>query len=692
MPVTVLGPTSDIPYATFPTLVQVRQHWGDDWTTVRGLYLESCSRSAGGHDLDECTLTWKYGHLAHPWDAAKNYYAPLNLDDYWVQVLLELSESSQQLLWIGRVYGQGKVIEGAQSSGPSGHQRWQCYGPQMILRKQMVSRALWTRQASSPPAGDNWCTWLPPMNDRLGKQAWLVGNRSSTKYGGVYYVYGGTDLWTAYDYAEYLLARFCNFSASGGPTFALGGQATLLQDLKLCEEWPDTISVDAMLRRLIAPKLGVDFSIEYDSGSGHFLVNVFALQSSAVSAGGVTLPANPNTVKIIAGVTPANLSTHVALSSDHRASKIRVLGKRVVLCGTVGGPDADSAWHPGALAVAWDTALSQHDYDSGNAPSPDDTEGLKQFPWGSAQAADYARRNPRFRDVYSLYLSPKSFDLNSIHLAIGLDGDGAPSIAPGGGAPTRQNFLKKTLHWLPLQANQDYSTWPPTALTLGSDPDYAPQFLPPQIYLHNDTEKYRVAEKCGVHVVVPPQGLGLRLVVHPNHLVGKGVFPDDANTLHQPRWAGRELVATLAWETDARLSLEYAVPDSDPVDGVMEIKINDAEMWLLAANTALGVKPAHADQLVASPNSLQILRDDRPRLGMVLAGAIARYAASRARAEIVAAGICPWGGLLGQILSTIESGGDSTGIDAPITKITWQNALDGGLPRTILRTGFASSE
>jgi len=95
---------------------------------------------------------------------------------------------------------------------------------------------------------------------------------------------------------------------------------------------------------------------------------------------------------------------------------------------------------------------------------------------------------------------------------------------------------------------------------------------------------------------------------------------------------------------------------------------------------------------VTSPAGLQILRDDRPRMGMVLAGAIARYAASRARAEIVATGICPWGGLLGQILTTIEAGGDSTTVQAPITQITWQNALGGGVPKTIVRTGFATSE
>ena len=75
---------------------------------------------------------------------------------------------------------------------------------------------------------------------------------------------------------------------------------------------------------------------------------------------------------------------------------------------------AESDWSPGALGVAWDEVTLQDNYDAGNGPSPDDATGLKQYPPNSAQAADYVRRDPRFRDVYLLYLQPKTFDLNSI--------------------------------------------------------------------------------------------------------------------------------------------------------------------------------------------------------------------------------------------------------------------------------------
>jgi len=322
---------------------------------------------------------------------------------------------------------------------------------------------------------------------------------------------------------------------------------------------------------------------------------------------------------------------------------------------------------------------------------PSDTVGLQMYPAGSRQAKDYARRDPRYRDVWSLWLMPATVDLKSIYACLWCDAGGNPLTIKEGGDPPRQMFLRHTLRWIPLRSDYDWRAWPPMPLSPPDDADFAPQFLPPQVFLSNATEKYRAAEMCGIHVAAPRHGLGVRLQCHPKHLVAVGDF-DTTSTLHQPRWEGNAMSATVAFESDARLALEYDVPGGDPVDGVLEVLVSDAEMWVVAPLTALAVSTSDATALARSPNELEILRDDRPRLAMVLAGAIARYAQSRARAEIVAAGLLPWGGLLGQILTTIESGGDSTTVQAPITQITWQNAFDGGLPRTTIRTGFATNE
>ena len=82
----------------------------------------------------------------------------------------------------------------------------------------------------------------------------------------------------------------------------------------------------------------------------------------------------------------------------------------------------------------------------------------------------------------------------------------------------------------------------------------------------------------------------------------------------------------------------------------------------------------------------RVLRNDVDRLALVMAGAIARYYNTRARAEIEIVGLRPWGDLVGQIMTVIEEGGDTQEIKAPITAVDW---IAGDRPMTIVRTGFA---
>lgn len=698
---TILGPAGTIPYKTNPVVVQTKTKWGGKWKTEPGLMLETATRNAGGNDLDSAVFLWKYGNLAHPWDKDLKQYKPLGLDGDWIRVCLTV-KNNLQTLWIGRIYGEGRNIHGSDTGAenpgdkgfPSGVQRWQAYGPQMIFRKISISQSLWAQPEKADLKAENWLGWLPDMNDRVGQHALLVGNRSGAKHSGKSYIFGGTDIWSAYDFVEYVLAWYCDFSATGGPKFKLGGQADLLKSLTYAQAWPETTTADHILRKLISPRFGVDFKIDYSDSKKTFTVNVFSLQSKVIAAGDAKLPANLNKVRVKAGESPANLSTTIAVSSDHKVHKIRVLGKRVVVCCSLLGSQCDGPDDPrkGAIDMAWN-ADDERAYNEGNgAPAPSDAEGLLQYPIGSAERADYIRRDSRFRDVFSLWLMPKSFDLTTISAAIMLDDKGTPSVGAAGNLPPRQLLTHKTLHWLPLQSDYDYSVWPPTKLDIDSDTDYAPQMMPPQVWIRKDKEMYQPAHMAGIHVGIPRHGLGVRLTCNPRHLLGKDNFLATAPTCHEPIWNAAEMVTTIAFESDARLALEYEVPGSDPLDGIEEIILNDAEMWVLTPKTLLQTKTDSGWGFFKSPDRLAFTRDDRPRMGMVLAGAIARYGSSRCRAEIVAAGITPWQGLLGQILTTIESGGMSSVVEAPITQISWSSSHDGGLPRTTIRTGFANRE
>ena len=285
-------------------------------------------------------------------------------------------------------------------------------------------------------------------------------------------------------------------------------------------------TADHMLRTLISPRLGIHFSVEPSEDESGFTINVFSLQAAAVTAAGVTLPANPNTVVVEAGQTPGNLYTHVVTSNDHLVNLIRVIGKRIVVACTIAGPSNPYAdpW-VGMLDAAWDSGL-EADYNAGTGPSPTDAPGLS-FSGGLGRAGGLRAAAARFRDVYQLYLMPASVDLQAISAAVMVTtaaGDVSTGTT-GSDEPPRQLVLRHTLHWIPFRADYDYSAWPPTQLTLDCDPDYAPQYLQPQVYLYDDVDQWRPAHMAGVHVEIPRHGLGVRLVSHPRHLLGKGTFP-----------------------------------------------------------------------------------------------------------------------------------------------------------------------
>jgi len=222
--------------------------------------------------------------------------------------------------------------------------------------------------------------------------------------------------------------------------------------------------------------------------------------------------------------------------------------------------------------------------------------------------------------------------------------------------------------------------------------------LPPKVYVeHVDpfdpfsgAVAYTPAEKFGIGVQAMRNDWGVALASTPNHLLAKNRFTGANPTAQIPLYDYTRLIATIAFEADQRLRVEYTVPDASSAEipplgnGVKVIEEPDAEMWLLAGRTVVGVDETH--QLKVSPSTPQILRNDADRLALVMAGAIARYTVPRAKASITIKGILPWTSLLGQILTVIDEGGSLQQIQAPITSVSWQN---GPQPVTTIQTGFA---
>lgn len=653
MPVTILAPSSmSVPTAVAAPVVEIKQSWGDTWEYAPDLEFVRASRDTGANDLGACELRRRYGNVKDTFESGFSTRATVNLMGYWVRVSF-IGEQGKQVSWIGRIDGEPRQPFG--SSTPSGVQNWVAYEPMQLLRKADLSRSYWLVDSAEKTLG-----WAPDFNAR-DHRGLLVGNRSGTKSNGCY-LFGGTDLWTHYDAAEYILNRFANEDGVAGPKWQLGGQAAILKRITSTISISEAKSVADVLRLLVPPGMGVDYHTA-PAADGGFDVAVHALVAEDVSFNGVSLPRNPNTVTLKRSKALDTVAVNIVRTRENQYGRIRIQGKRIVVCCTLLGAD-------GSLVPQWSDGLEAA-YKAGTGES---TDGPSDH--------DDVRKIDRFRPVYQQWGAPPTWDHQFGRASIKVDESGA--IVDGA---DYQNAVRRTLTWLPIREGYDY-----TANLVGPPADgniagHEADMLPPAVWLYDEEEqRYIPAEKAdpAVNVSVSHADLGVMLGASPNHVLALNRFEGAADTDTDPVYDGAKMIATVAFESDHRLELEWEqFPAAQPSSGTLVIEDSQAELWYLAKDTVIGLGADGAFK-IAGPI---VLRDDTPRLSLLMAGAIARYHKERARAEITIKGLVPWGDLLGQVLTVIDDGGDSQTIQGVITSIDWTG---GEHPMTVVRTGFAT--
>jgi len=676
MAITIISPTSlPIPQRVTPAIVQIRRDWTDPWRTVPELELLGASVHAGGDGLDECTLQHRYGTLKQPWETALATHGSANLTDCWIRIQMA-GNQGLQTSWIGRVSGEARDSHGT-SGVPSGVQKWTCLGPQQILRKIPVSRAIWW---DSDRGVEQEVGWVAGLNNREGGAQ--PGTRSAAKHGwGGVYLYGSDAEWTHRQYIDYLLARFAD-DLPQGPTWTLGGQCNLLDDTTEPIDWDTTQTLADMLGRLIPKNRGIDYRVAATANG--FEVVVFALAARDWQFGNATLPRNPDHVYCYTSRTADNIQTTVVRTADHRVRRINILGRRIVVCCTLENDDDAGIAN---LKGLWDTFLEgAYDGGTGNHADP-------------AEAHDLARKQDKYRAVYQNFGAPRDWDHNT-----GDNGGAAPQLDPAGKlqpaagvypSADYQNQIRSTLDWVPLREGWDYSQDPAVERAW---PGGTAERSPPMVWCVRTNPFYGVVpgvpdlaylpiEAEDMDVSVLPGELGVRIDCSPNHLLAEGHFGFAEETLVEPQDNWEELIVTLAFESDQRFKLTKDFPGGgDPLaaDGAIDIEVPDAECWYLAPHTMVGVDGDF--QPLRSGAAPRILRADSDRLELAMAGAISRYFTERGRAEIVIKGYVPAGDLLGRILMGINSGGGGQWVEAPITSVTWQG---GKGPTTTISAGFA---
>ena len=595
------------------------------------------------------------------------------------------SAASWETAWVGRISGENREAMGA-SNGASGRQHFDCYGPAQLLQKTGVADAIFDKSGGETARVE----WVPGINDRDARGA-LVGNRTAAKVGDSY-LYGGSATWSHFDYCEYLLKQFVE--PETGATWSITDATGHLSNLKNTIKIGTTQTALAILRKLIPKEYGLEWLILPDTDGDAFEIYVFSLVARDYAFAGKTLPTNGNTLEIQTSQTTDSISTQIIASSDQQYRQIRILGRRIIVCCSLYGADGD-------LEAKWPQPLEAEYVTAAFAVTAD------------AEDCDAERDSDRYRAVFQQFGTPADWDFR--------DGDAAPTVDDygewtGDGSDSAeigdfQTQTRSTLRWLPLLEGVDYAD----GATIDSNPaDHIPELLPPTAWLWKDADqsdsgsgsagRYIPAEEAGCHVTACRNSLGLWMKNgKANHLIAENHWSGAGATDTAPEYDWEEMVATVAFESDQRLSVTYTADtsasgsdgDDDHAIGTLDIEVPDAELWYLAPFTALRPQPdpdsasdeaASIDYLVTSGPVGRVLRNDNGRLAAVMAGALSRYVDARARAAVTIKGRYQEAAqYLGMILLEVDQGGGvSTPIGGPVTAIEWtenETRIIGGYAR-----------
>lgn len=679
MSTTVIGqPSGTIHTPRTPVSVSMKRLWSDSWRMAPEYAMVSALVTSGNKDLGTAEISRRYGEVKPAHTTAYRAQPERNLTDYWVRGTVATPFGPTDI-FVGRVSGEARDVYD-QPDGDSGKQKWVAHEPLQLLRKIHVGKA-WHRVPDGEEFLEFATEWLPPMNGR-DNRGMLVGNRSDAKSdAGEYttYLYGGQGLWTARQYVHYILERFVedrdDEGELTGPTWVLGGQASILDGITATVSFRQGQTVADILRRLIPPSLGLDWTIIPDETG--FEIRVYALNARESSFAGASLPLNPNKVRV--RVTTTNkIHARVVRSHEHRYGLIRVVGRRIVCAVTLESQTVATARDEEAsetLEPVWPLNLLV-DYKSGKGAKPND-EGQT-----GATELDAARRQDRYRTLFRAFAAPVEWDHQDGAAAPLLDASGALLNVSTG---AYQNAVRSTLNFLPIRDGMDYTT--------GVEVDYnasgvVPDFIPPAVWLYDESAKrYVLADEVGVGVSVSKTDLGILLHASPAHLMALGRWSGAAETSTDPLYNYDKMCATVAFETDTRLALEVAIEGASPSDGVLEIVEESAELWYLAPHTVFGTDSA--GELLRTPGGVNtVTRNDKDRLAFIMAGALARHYRDRARAVVSMPGIIPHSDLRGHIVTVIDRGGELQFIQSPVTSVEYRMG-ETETPRTTLRTGFA---
>lgn len=653
--------------------VNAKRSPADSWQYVPYLYPLQCV-DAAAPDIGHADLAYEFGTIKREDSTQKFPFAPYNLGDYWIQIVMQRAGEGPQVAWTGIVTDDEPTFDRPDVS--AGSQRIRAYQASHLLDRSVMSSA----RVQSGTAYQT-IQWIPAFNARSRIGFSLDGNRSE-QLGpdGVYVFSKDGEVWTCLDVVRYL----CQYHAPAGLQIQLVGQADLLSSIK--EVWQfEGVTLWQALNQLIDRRRGVGF---YPiAGDGNLFLWVFSLTERDIQIGSHVLPANP--MQTFFRLPDSRPYTHfvedLALrrTTSNYYDRIIVRGARARVTGTFSFED-------GNLVKGWSGDL-EDEYVTAKGSDGEENDRFRQ--------------SDRFRSVFTTFIVPPNWD--------GKVGDGE-----GGSKqtlriqPTNDGFMetqkgegafyypdKTFLRELPLLVGWDYSEEPPADLTeTGVEPAFAQPLVLVRYTFTEDPTYHRIEtlsdslrDAVSASCYMLDKQLGVRVMASPQHAFAHSKMDSLANPEAGPSDQDVQLlnydtlILTATFESDERphVVLENFGPSG--MGRTLTVDVPDAEFWYVAPGTVLDVDRDDPARLKKIADTNIFVRNDKEKLDAIAAFLAGWYGVRRQAVEIPIQSI----GMfvqVGALLTEIQS----ANLVEPIRTVVTSRLIDFAAGKTTLKTGYGN--
>jgi len=596
-----------------------------DWKLQTDLYPVSSLHTVSGGPLSFATFIRQVGVTKEHKETSPSTKKALDLANKYVRITARHADGNIEHLWYG-VFAEDSIDQ-TNHVYVSGAQTITAYGLEYILERRMVAFA-----SATGPGGSRVLGYVPSFNkpNRMGPartQTGLpVGNRSVAPGPLGVYDFDENPVigvianpWRAHLVVEQIFALNQDFDV----TWTFGDLRVVMQGL--IDVWElhgkslkESLDILASRDRGLGWYIWVD---ESDPEEPEAVVQFFTFTPVQLSLGTFVLPANPNVVAFqLPGPTahPHMVEAlEIKYSHTTRVKQIWVrTARRIMMCASFGNREA-----PATLTSNWPAAMVA-------AYQADTPEG---------------RHDEKYNALWSRFIVPLTWNGR-----VG-SGDGTrplfntSRLSNGIGWILQNTFSnlwrgnKFFESYLPLLSGYDYSVprvngQPVNNNVRGQDVDYLPMFaIINDIFKPNDpllANKYWYVDRLGEAAArgrtfassgsVTPlnNDFGVQIRFSPRHYIaGPDVNP---NILFTPEFEWRDIIVTGFFELDFYQQVSVILPNQIPFDSTLVIEVPEAECWIIAPNTVIGIQPNGRPLLVdpshAYPN---LLRDGSQLLNQV---------------------------------------------------------------------------